>query len=255
MSSTSENRGPHGRRAATSKSSSFTRTGKPGRRRAASQTSTLEHLWQATPKVPTQRAAAVAVAGVLIAAIAPAGNSAPAQEAQMPDAANLEAASSTTPIQSKAVSAGADLSALSFTGVSASSQTDPTKSATPSKETASKEAPKVDASADTVQALNDPAAAKAFAASQLGGFGWAQDQMSCLTSLWEKESNWRTTAENPSSLAYGIAQSLPAQKMASVGADYRTNFKTQVTWGLGYIKERYGSPCAAWGKSQAVGWY
>lgn len=104
-------------------------------------------------------------------------------------------------------------------------------------------------------AVDDPAAAKAFAAAQLGAHGWGADQMNCLNLLWERESNWRTTAENPSSLAYGIAQSLPAEKMASVGPDYRTNFKTQITWGLTYIEGRYGSPCGAWGHSQSVGWY
>jgi hypothetical protein len=30
---------------------------------------------------------------------------------------------------------------------------------------------------------------------------------------------------------------------------------TQITWGLGYIQGRYGTPCGAWAKSQASGWY
>jgi hypothetical protein len=69
-----------------------------------------------------------------------------------------------------------------------------------------------DAASSEIQAVNDPKAAQAFAASQLGSFGWDQSQMSCLVSLWTRESGWRTTAENPSSLAYGIAQSLPAER-------------------------------------------
>ena len=43
--------------------------------------------------------------------------------------------------------------------------------------------------------------------------------------------------------------------MGSVADDYRTNPITQITWGLGYIEDRYGTPCGAWSHSQSVGWY
>jgi hypothetical protein len=103
--------------------------------------------------------------------------------------------------------------------------------------------------------VDDPAAAQAYAASQLGTYGWAADQMQCLTTLWTKESDWKTTATNASSGAYGIVQSLPAEKMATAGADYMTNFRTQINWGLNYIKERYGSPCGALNFHYANNWY
>jgi hypothetical protein len=104
-------------------------------------------------------------------------------------------------------------------------------------------------------AVNDPAGAQAYAAGKLSSYGWAPDQMQCLKKLWTKESEWRTTATNPSSGAYGIVQSLPAEKMASSGADYRTNYRTQINWGLGYIEERYGSPCQALNFHYANNWY
>ncbi|POH58035.1 lytic transglycosylase domain-containing protein [Arthrobacter glacialis] len=104
-------------------------------------------------------------------------------------------------------------------------------------------------------AVNDPAGAKAYASSRLGAYGWAPSQFQCLVQLWERESNWRTNATNPYSGAYGIAQSLPPSKYASAGADWLTNYRTQINWGLGYIQNRYGSPCGAWGHSQSVGWY
>ncbi|QUW20004.1 transglycosylase SLT domain-containing protein [Agrococcus sp. Marseille-Q4369] len=85
--------------------------------------------------------------------------------------------------------------------------------------------------------------------------GWGEDQYSCLYSLWQKESNWNVYAQNRSSGAYGIPQSLPGSKMASAGADWQTNPVTQITWGLGYISGRYGTPCGAWAHSQRVGWY
>jgi hypothetical protein len=104
-------------------------------------------------------------------------------------------------------------------------------------------------------AVDDPAAAQAYAAAQLGSHGWAADQMQCLNTLWTKESEWKTTATNASSGAYGIVQSLPAEKMASAGADYVTNYRTQINWGLNYVQERYGSPCEALNFHYANNWY
>lgn len=106
-----------------------------------------------------------------------------------------------------------------------------------------------------VVAVNDPAGAQAYAASQLASYGWSADQMQSLLTLWTKESDWTTTATNASSGAYGIVQSLPAEKMASSGADYLTNYRTQINWGLNYIKERYGSPAAALNFHLANNWY
>ncbi len=89
----------------------------------------------------------------------------------------------------------------------------------------------------------------------LSEFGFSSDQFGCLDSLYMRESGWNVYADNPSSSAYGIPQALPGSKMSSAGADWATNPVTQIRWGLGYIQDRYGSPCGAWGHSQAVGWY
>ncbi|HWJ10288.1 MAG TPA: lytic transglycosylase domain-containing protein [Nocardioides sp.] len=86
-------------------------------------------------------------------------------------------------------------------------------------------------------------------------FGFSSDQFGCLDSLWTRESGWSTTADNPSSSAYGIPQALPGSKMASAGSDWATNPATQIRWGLGYIQSRYGSPCSAWGHSESHNWY
>lgn len=102
------------------------------------------------------------------------------------------------------------------------------------------------------RAIEDP---KSAARALMADYAWGEDQFECLDSLWTRESNWRHTAENPSSGAYGIPQSLPASKMAEYGDDYRTNPITQIEWGLSYIDERYGTPCSAWGHSESVGWY
>ena len=101
-------------------------------------------------------------------------------------------------------------------------------------------------------AASDP---RDIARALLGEFGFSQDQFSCLDSLYMSESGWRVDADNPSSSAYGIPQALPGSKMASAGADWATNPETQIRWGLGYIKDSYGSPCSAWSFKASHGWY
>jgi murein DD-endopeptidase MepM/ murein hydrolase activator NlpD len=100
-----------------------------------------------------------------------------------------------------------------------------------------------------------PAGAKELARAMLADYGWGDSQFSCLDRLWTRESNWDYRARNPSSGAYGIPQALPGSKMATAGSDWRDNPKTQIEWGLGYIKDRYGTPCSAWSHSQSSGWY
>jgi membrane protein involved in colicin uptake len=90
-----------------------------------------------------------------------------------------------------------------------------------------------------------PSEAKAYASSVLGNYGWGGDQYGCLVTLWNGESGWRVNAYNDDSGAYGIPQALPASKMADVAPDWPTSAATQITWGLNYISDRYGSPCNA----------
>jgi murein DD-endopeptidase MepM/ murein hydrolase activator NlpD len=104
----------------------------------------------------------------------------------------------------------------------------------------------------TRSAVRDP---KAVARLMVADRGWGSGQFSCLNSLWNRESGWNLHATNPSSGAYGIPQALPGSKMASAGSDWRTNPVTQIRWGLDYISDRYGTPCGAWGHSEATGWY
>ena len=94
-----------------------------------------------------------------------------------------------------------------------------------------------------------------YAKSILSRYGWGPGQMDYLIPLWNQESGWRWNAMNPSSGAYGIPQSLPGSKMASAGADWRTNPDTQIRWGESYIKGRYGSPAGAWAHEKAYNWY
>lgn len=96
---------------------------------------------------------------------------------------------------------------------------------------------------------------QSYASQMCSSYGWSQYDFDCLVKLWNRESGWNPNAYNRSSGAYGIPQALPGSKMASAGADYQTNYKTQINWGLGYIKSRYGSPSNAWSHFQTRGWY
>ncbi|MEO6531500.1 MAG: transglycosylase [Specibacter sp.] len=204
--------------------------------------------------------AAVAVLGALVAA----GSVAGSVENTLADQGNTSLASAVDrSVPAPAVSAPTD-AAIDFPGITVSSS--PSAAATPAAIKAEAEqvkavtptkaaAPKAAAPKAAPVAVDNPAAAQAYAAGQMASHGWGADQMSCLNLLWQRESEWLTSAENASSGAYGIAQSLPADKMNSEGSDWSTNYQTQIRWGLGYIEERYGSPCGAWGHSESVGWY
>lgn len=116
-------------------------------------------------------------------------------------------------------------------------------------------AAKAEAAAAALASANTVDGAKATAQQLMSStYGWGGDQFSCLDSLWNKESGWNYQAYNPSG-ATGIPQALPGSKMASAGSDWQTNAATQIAWGLDYISRAYGTPCSAWGHSQAMNWY
>ncbi|WP_206751220.1 lytic transglycosylase domain-containing protein [Cryobacterium adonitolivorans] len=120
---------------------------------------------------------------------------------------------------------------------------------------AAKAAPKT-STAPAPSAPSNPSGAQAVARDMMSAkYGWGADQFGCLVSLWDKESGWNVNAYNASSGATGIPQALPGSKMATAGSDWATNASTQISWGLGYISGSYGTPCAAWAKSESVGWY
>jgi hypothetical protein len=108
---------------------------------------------------------------------------------------------------------------------------------------------------------NSIPALKEYARSKVGDV-----QFACLDKLWIKESNWKYDAQNnnfspssdgiPEKQAYGIPQSGPGLKMATMGEDWKTNPRVQIDWGIWYIENSsYKNPCAAWNHSVANNWY
>ncbi|MGV9880073.1 aggregation-promoting factor C-terminal-like domain-containing protein [Streptomyces sp. NPDC003006] len=96
-----------------------------------------------------------------------------------------------------------------------------------------------------------PTSAKAIAKKMISD----PAQFAAFDKIVSHESGWDINATNSSSGAYGLVQALPASKMASAGADWKTNPETQIEWGLNYMNDRYGSPVGAWNHWQANGWY
>ena len=86
-------------------------------------------------------------------------------------------------------------------------------------------------------------------------FGFSESEFSCLDALYMSESGWDPQADNPSSSAYGIPQALTGGTHDDLPADYMTNPASQIRWGLQYIKNSYGTPCAAWEFKQSNNWY
>jgi hypothetical protein len=89
----------------------------------------------------------------------------------------------------------------------------------------------------------------------LPSFHWAPWQFHFLDLLWIRESGWNPYASNPASGAYGIPQAMPGDKMASAGPDWRSSARTQILWGMGYIRGRYVTPYQAWQHELRYGWY
>jgi hypothetical protein len=105
-----------------------------------------------------------------------------------------------------------------------------------------------------VQATTTRLTPRQIARKLLRSYHWSWRQFKYLNWLWDRESSWNVYAANPSG-AYGIPQALPGSKMASAGPNWRTSARTQIRWGLGYIRAVYRSPLRAWDHELAVGWY
>jgi phage-related protein len=104
------------------------------------------------------------------------------------------------------------------------------------------------ASASGGAAPTNVSGAIALGQSMAASRGWVGAQWDALYNLWQGESGWNPLIANGSSGAYGIPQALPGTKMASAGADWRTNPATQIRWGLDYIGGRYNNPASAYGQ-------
>lgn len=104
-------------------------------------------------------------------------------------------------------------------------------------------------------------------------FGWTGTQWNCLVNVENAEAGFSTTARNPKSDAFGMAQALGHGVPGGQGADGTNEYggfglstaqakaanngdpRAQSLWMCNYIKSTYGNPCAAWAHEQANHWY
>lgn len=103
-----------------------------------------------------------------------------------------------------------------------------------------------------------PAASKRYASAYISRtYGWGSGQMSCLSTLWTRESGWRYWVSNPNGIYRGIPQT-SSRVWGAMGystAQYMNSPAIQIKVGAKYIKNRYGSPCNAWAFWRSHHWY
>ena len=92
----------------------------------------------------------------------------------------------------------------------------------------------------TVQSEWSKEDSKAYARDQLSI--WQEEQWSCLTKLWGKESAWNPRAYNTIKVMGKNAGGIPQL----LGLDPSTPAPRQIERGLAYIYYRYDTPCNAW---------
>lgn len=85
--------------------------------------------------------------------------------------------------------------------------------------------------------------------------GFTVDDYNAANTIITRESGWRVNATNASSGAYGLPQALPGNKMGSMGADWQTNYQTQLRWFENYCINRYGGFVQALNAWNTKGWY
>ena len=90
---------------------------------------------------------------------------------------------------------------------------------------------------------------KAYARDKL--IKWQDEQGSCLSRLWSKESAWNPRAFNSIKVQGKHAGGIPQL----LGLDPKTPAPQQIERGLEYIYYRYKTPCVAWSHFKQKGWY
>lgn len=129
-----------------------------------------------------------------------------------------------------------------------------------------KESPSPDIATKLVEALKNPAIAKAeeldivpitsqdYVRMEAKKYGWDKGaQWDAITTLLNNESGWRWDAVNSTSGACGLFQALPCSKLGGP----LTDIANQASWGIAYISRNYTTPTQALGDwySRSPHWY
>ncbi|WP_017569983.1 aggregation-promoting factor C-terminal-like domain-containing protein [Nocardiopsis halotolerans] len=95
---------------------------------------------------------------------------------------------------------------------------------------------------------------EALALDMAADHGWTENEWQCLSNLWNVVSQWDHTFINSQTGDNGISGFNPARHGA-MPEGFRGSPSVQISWGLDYIDETYGAPCAAWAQWESTGTY
>lgn len=94
---------------------------------------------------------------------------------------------------------------------------------------------------------------RALAQRMAADLGWTGSQWDAFDKLVMKESEYRNTAQNPTSTAFGIGQFLDST-WKGYGAK-TSDPRTQLEYMMRYVRDRYGDPSRALQFHLANNWY
>lgn len=104
----------------------------------------------------------------------------------------------------------------------------------------------------------NPTGNKALGKQMAAAYGWGSGpQWDALHELWMRESGWSSTADNPTSDAYGIPQAMSNLYPETATREWRESAAKQIEWGLKYIAGRYkkNGPIEAVQFHDRMNWY
>ena len=77
-------------------------------------------------------------------------------------------------------------------------------------------------------------------------YRFGEGQWESFYQIIKHESQWKHTAQNPNSTAYGLCQTMMSLYEQDLDEDFRTNPIKQINWCIDYTENRYGNPENAW---------
>nr|WP_017599703.1 hypothetical protein [Nocardiopsis lucentensis] len=92
---------------------------------------------------------------------------------------------------------------------------------------------------------------QAIGMSQARDRGWTDQEWECLDSLWSNISGWDHTLIDSETGAVGIP-GFRGGEHGAMPSGFTESASAQITWGVGYIADTYGAPCAAWSQWQGT---
>ena len=102
----------------------------------------------------------------------------------------------------------------------------------------------------------DPSSAEEIGEAELVDFGFSKStQWPACTTCGSRRAAGTSTPTTRRPVPTASRSRCPATRWRSVASDWETDPKTQIIWGLGYIKSTYGTPCAAWQNEVDYGYY